>query len=148
MTAGKAFFDTNVLLYMFSASEPRKQMAAQKLFDDHNEAGQIVLSTQVVQEFYVSALRKLELSLRRVRTLAAELLKLPLVVIAPEQIVAAMDLQERYQISFWDALILAAAQSSGADVVFTEDLNDGQHYGGVLVRNPFLATSSKSRPKR
>jgi predicted nucleic acid-binding protein len=66
------------------------------------------------------------------------LLDLPLVILSPSHITSAIETEERYQISFWDALILAAAQSGGAEILYTEDLNDGQQYGSVTVRNPFL----------
>jgi predicted nucleic acid-binding protein len=61
----------------------------------------------------------------------------PLIVVGPSHIASAMQNEERYQIHFWDALILAAAESGGAEVLYTEDLNDGQQYGTVLVSNPF-----------
>jgi predicted nucleic acid-binding protein len=91
----------------------------------------------VVQEFYVSALRKLTLSRPQVREIALTLLDSPLITIGPPHILAAMGKADRYQISFWDALILAAAEAGGAEVLYTEDLNDGQQYGAVTVRNPF-----------
>jgi len=66
-----------------------------------------------------------------------ELLVLPLVMTGPPEIRAAIRFEQRYRISFWDALIVAAAESGGADMLFTEDLNDGQQYGSVMARNPF-----------
>lgn len=65
------------------------------------------------------------------------LLDLPVVIIDADSILAALATEERYQISFWDALIVAAAETAGAQVLYTEDLNDGQRYGQVVVRNPF-----------
>ena len=65
------------------------------------------------------------------------MLELPLVEIGSSHIVRALLGEERFHISFWDALILAAAESAGATVLFTEDLNDGQQYGTVRVENPF-----------
>jgi predicted nucleic acid-binding protein len=70
----------------------------------------------------------------------AALLDSPLILIGPSHIRSAIQNEERHKMSFWDALILAAAESGGADVLFTEDLNDGQQYGAVLVRNPFRST--------
>ena len=136
-SVGKAFFDTNVLLYMHSSADADKQERAWALFQQYNDAGRIVLSSQVVQEFYSAGLRKLALPRERVKQVVTDLLEFPLVLPGPVQILRAMDLEERYQLSFWDALILAAAESGGAEVLFTEDLNDGQQYGEVLVRNPF-----------
>ena len=81
--------------------------------------------------------RKLGMPRRELREAAAVLLDLPLVAVGAAEILSAMHAEERYQISFWDALILAAAESGGAGVLYTEELNDGQQYGTVLVRNPF-----------
>jgi predicted nucleic acid-binding protein len=137
MSAGRAFFDTNLLLYMYSAADPAKQARATSLYREYALSGRILLSTQVVQEFFVAGLRKLALPRRTVRELATKFLDSPLVVIGPIQIRSAMEHGDRYQMSFWDALILAAAEAGGADVLFTEDLNHGQRYGTVLVQNPF-----------
>jgi predicted nucleic acid-binding protein len=71
------------------------------------------------------------------RDATAALLDSPLIIVGPSHITSAIQHEERHQISFWDALILAAAESGGAEVLYTEDLNDGQQYGTVLARNPF-----------
>ena len=88
----------------------------------------MLLSTQAVQEFYVGGSRKLGMPRRELREAVAALLDLPLVPVGAAEIVSALHTEERYQISFWDALILAAAESGGAGVLYTEDLNDGQQY--------------------
>ena len=137
MTASKAFFDTNILLYVYSKADLRKQAKALALYREHALEGRLLLSTQVVQEFIVSALRKLALARQQVREIAVTLLDSPLVVVGPPHIQTALDNAERYAISFWDALILAAAEAGGAEVLYTEDLNDGQSYGGIVARNPF-----------
>lgn len=137
MNAAKAFFDTNVLLYMYSSANPGKQLRARELYREYSAAGRVVLSTQVVQEFFVAALRKLSLPRQFVREITTALLDSDLIVVESLQIRTAMDLEERHGISFWDALIIAAAQSAGAEVLFTEDLNDGQRYGSVVAQNPF-----------
>jgi predicted nucleic acid-binding protein len=137
MTADKAFFDTNVLLYMYSTANLEKQTRAQGLFGEYPSDSRALLSTQVVQEFFVAALRKLLLPAQQVRTLALAFLQVPLVIIDTNHIRAAIKNEEQYRISFWDALIVAAAESAGAEVLYTEDLNDGQRFGTVLVCNPF-----------
>ena len=137
MNAGKAFFDTNVLLYMYSSADVRKQARARDLYRECALANRILLSTQVVQEFFVAGLRKLTLPRQQVREVTAAFLDSPLVTVGPSHIRAAIENEDRYNISFWDALIVAAAESGSAEVLYTEDLNDGQQYGAVLVRNPF-----------
>jgi predicted nucleic acid-binding protein len=140
MSAGKAFFDTSVLLYMYG-SEPAKQARAIHIFRHYHRAGLLVISTQIVQEFYSAGSRKLRMPAERLRELAVELLELPLVLVGPAVILSAMLFEQRYGIPFWDALVLSAAESAGAEVLYTEDLNHGQLYGNVAVRNPFLSTN-------
>lgn len=141
MSAAKAFFDTNVLLYMYSRADPGKQARAKQVFIDHARANLLLLSTQVVQEFYVAGSRKLGMPRLQVQDAVSALLDLPMTIVGMMHIRSAMQLEERYKISFWDALILAAAQSAGADILYTEDLNNGQQYGTVIVRNPFLTST-------
>jgi predicted nucleic acid-binding protein len=136
MNGSKAFFDTNILLYMYGGSA-EKRARANELFAEYARTGRLLLSTQVVQEFYAAGSRKLGMPRRELREAAASLLDLPLIVVGPHHITEAIENEERYRISFWDGLILAAAESGGATVLFTEDLNDGQQYGVVAVRNPF-----------
>jgi len=137
MNAARSFFDTNILLYIYSDAAPDKQQRARQLYREHALSGAILISTQVIQEFYAAATRKLAMARPTVRELTEALFELPLVIVNPTHIRSAMDHELRYQISFWDGLILAAAEAGGAEVLYTEDLNDGQQYGGVLVRNPF-----------
>jgi predicted nucleic acid-binding protein len=143
-SSGKTFFDTNIFLYAQSSVDLRKQGLAQELIDHYSSLNQLVLSTQVVQEFYSVCSRKLALPRQQINRAVSTLLALPLVLIGPPHILKALENEERYQISFWDALILAAAEFGGAAVLFTEDLKDGQQYGEVLVRDPF---SAPERPK-
>jgi predicted nucleic acid-binding protein len=144
MNAAKAFFDTNVLLYMYGGTEAGKRERATEIFRQHAHSGEVLLSTQVVQEFYAAGSRKLGMPRSQLREATAALLDLPLVIVGPAHIRSAIDLEERFTISFRDALILAAAESGGAGVLYTEDLNDGQQYGTVLVRNPFRIPESSS----
>ncbi len=139
MNGVKAFFDTNVLLYMYSGVDRTKQARATELFRRFTRSSRLLLSTQVVQEFYVAGSRKLGIPHGELREAAEALMELPLVTVAPAHIRSAIRAEEQHTISFWDALILAAAESGGAEVLYTEDLNDGQRYGAVTVRNPFRA---------
>ena len=136
MSAGKAFFDTNVLLYMYGADAAKRERA-QGLFRSHAHSGSLLISTQVVQEFFAAGSRKLRIPSADLRTLVSALLRLPLVVIDRPQIEMAISKETEHGISFWDSLIIAAADSGGAEVLYTEDLNHGQRYGTVLAQNPF-----------
>src|ERR1017187_8289044 len=137
MSVAKAFFDTNILLYMYGGSDPAKQAKAAELFNAQTRTARAVVSTQVVQEFYAVATRKLGMASEVAGRIVRSLLSLPLVIIDADSILTALAMEERYQISFWDALIVAATEAAGAQVLYTEDLNDGQQYGQVVVRNPF-----------
>lgn len=140
MNGAKAFFDTNVLLYVYSHADRKKQALAKELFARHAAGGDLLLSTQVVQEFYAAGSRKMGIPRRELREAVAALLELPLITVTSAHILSAIEMEERHRISFWDALILAAAASGGAEVLYTEDLSDGQRYGTIVVRNPFAAT--------
>ncbi|MBA3490961.1 MAG: PIN domain-containing protein [Rubrobacteraceae bacterium] len=136
----RCFFDTNVLLYLFDDSVPEKKAQAQEVFSEEVEAGRAVLSTQVLQEFYVSVTRKLAEPLpsavaeAQVRDFA----RLPLVRWDEVMILSAIERHRSMSFSFWDALILEAALRGGADRLLTEDMQHGQKIEGLLVENPFL----------
>lgn len=140
MSGGRAFFDTNVLLYIYGG-DPAKRARATGLFREHSLSGGLVLSTQVVQEFYAAGSRKLGIPRSELLEAVAALLECPLVTVGPVEITAAVVAEERYRISFWDALMIAAAETAGAELLYTEDLSDGQRYGTTTVRNPFRAGS-------
>ncbi|MCA9994442.1 MAG: PIN domain-containing protein, partial [Anaerolineales bacterium] len=98
------------------------------------------LSTQVLQEFYVTVTRKIPVPLpyQEASDIVAELGKWTLHLIAVQDITKAIDLQNKYRISFWDALILSSASRLGCHMLLTEDLNHGQSYDGVIAINPFV----------
>ena len=135
-----SFFDTNVLVYAADADEPDKQAAAIALFRSCVDTGAILLSTQVLQEFYVTVTRKLARPLAPASALEAvmRLAMLPLVTVTADMISAAAQLAERSHLSFWDALIVRAAAVGGAEVLYTEDLSHGSMVDGVRIVNPFV----------
>ena len=133
-----AFFDTNVLLYMYDRRDSAKRSRAAAAFQRHFHDGTIVISTQVLQEFYVCATAKLSLPPSRARELISDLAELPVVNNESSQILRAADISARLKLSFWDALILSAAEAAGANLLLTEDLSHGRSYHGVRAVNPFL----------
>ena len=139
--ASRTFFDTNVLVYLFDADSPVKKSRARDALRRAHEAGVVVISTQVLQEFFVTVTRKLERPLPAGDAEAAlrTLMELSVVQIDPELILAAAVSSRRHRISFWDALILAAASAAGCGEVLSEDLQHGQRFGGVRVTNPLHA---------
>jgi predicted nucleic acid-binding protein len=133
------FVDTNVLVYAHDRSESRRQAVAQALLGAlwRNRTG--ILSTQVLQEFYVVVTRKSDPPMRRVaaREIVALYGEWPIVQLDVALILAASQLEERHGLSFRDALIVEAARRSGATVLLTEDLQSGREIGGVRIENPF-----------
>ena len=135
----RSFFDTNVLLYMYDDDEPQKKARAIDVFEKAVEDNLVVLSTQVLQEFYVNATRKLAVPLSPERAAATvrDFARLPLVRVDAPMILAAITRSRSESFSFWDALILEAALGAGAGRLLTEDLQHGQRIGGLSVENPF-----------
>jgi predicted nucleic acid-binding protein len=134
----KYFVDTNILMYAHDTSAGEKHERARALVEQlwRDRAG--VVSTQVLQELSVNLRKKVRVPLdgKATRDIVADYLTWQVVVNGGESILEAIDLESRYQISFWDALIIHAAHTSGAEIVYSEDLSDGQTYGDVRVVNP------------
>ena len=135
----KSFFDTNVLVYLFDTDSPGKRKQGRALFKQHADAGDILLSTQVLQEFYVTVTRKLARPLDAAAATEAVMrfAELPLVQIDGKMILAAIHRSRDSRLSFWDALVVQAAIEGHADTLYTEDMQDGQTFDGVRVVNPF-----------
>ncbi|MFN2111366.1 MAG: PIN domain-containing protein [Anaerolineae bacterium] len=136
----RVFFDTNVLVYLFDDDAPEKQALARTVLQREVEVGQAVLSTQVLQEFFVATTRKLAVPLssedgeRAVRDLA----ELTVIQVTTGLVLDAIRRTGRMGFSFWDALIIETALASGADRLLTEDLQHGQRIDGLLIENPFI----------
>jgi predicted nucleic acid-binding protein len=134
-----AFFDTNVLTYMHDARAPYKRDVALSLFRRHLYSKTLVISTQVLQEFFVTLSRKIEnIRSGQAKAITTQYARLNVLVILPEHVLAAIDLHSRYKLSFWDSLVIVAAKAANASLVLSEDLGHGQLYDGVRVENPFL----------
>ncbi len=140
----KCFVDTNVLVYAYDTSAGSKHQAAQSLLEQLWASDSAVLSTQVLQEFCVAVRRRAgrPLSAEQTKKIVEGYLSWKIAVNSPASVVQALAMESRYQISFWDALILQAAEHAGAAVLYSEDLASGQKYGSIRVVNPF-ATSAR-----
>lgn len=133
------FVDTNVLAYAHDISETRRQPIARALLDTLWTSRTGLLSTQVLQEFYVVATRKFDppMSRRAAREIVALYGTWPVVQVDVALILTASQLEERHRLSFWDALVVEAARVAGAARLVTEDLQHGRRIGGVRIENPF-----------
>jgi predicted nucleic acid-binding protein len=132
------FVDTNVLLYAISR-DPQEQEKA-TVANELLSSGDVALSVQVLQEFYVQATRETRtdpLSNEQAAGLVESFRRFPVQETTIELALEAMATRDRFAISYWDASILEAARSLACDVVLSEDLSDGQDYAGVRVENPF-----------
>ncbi|MDN5865633.1 MAG: PIN domain-containing protein [Gammaproteobacteria bacterium] len=134
-----AFVDTNVLVYLFDADAPQKKAAAARLLSGQLVDEPLAISTQVLQEFYVTVTRKLAqpLSLSDARSVLEDLSELELVAVDAGMVFAAAKRNEAMQVSFWDALIIEAALAADCRTLYTEDLQNGQTFDGLEVKNPF-----------
>jgi predicted nucleic acid-binding protein len=134
-----AFFDTNIFLYARDRRYPLKQTIATEIL---LAADKVVISTQVVQEFYSAATRKLRMNPAEAATAAEALCNLTMVTVGHLEILRAIGIERRHHTSFWDALIVSAAETAGATILFTEDLAHGQRFGSIQIINPFHTLSS------
>jgi|SRR5579863_1733203 len=134
----KYFVDTNILMYAHDRSAGLKHDRARQVTERLWISGQGVLSTQVLQELCINLRRKIArpLPVEEVRRLIQDYLSWEIVVNTPASVLQALEIEVRYKTSFWDALVLQAAESAGAAVLYSEDLASGQKYGPVQVTNP------------
>ncbi|GAA2141988.1 PIN domain-containing protein [Glycomyces algeriensis] len=134
--SGRAFLDTNVLVYAVDDADPAKKKIARTLLA---QADGLVLSAQVLNEFYVTVTRKLkpaiepETAAHMVRNLA----RIHCVAVDAQLVQLALRAGQRWQLSHWDSLVIEAARQAGCSRVLTEDLATGAEYNGLVIENPF-----------
>ncbi len=138
----RVFLDTNVLVYLFDTDAPAKQRQARSILAGTAEGvagAELVLSTQVLQEFYVAVTRKLARPVSGADALAAmeSLCELPVVQVDPQMVLAAAAGSQRRSLSFWDALIVEAAIAGGCSRLLTEGLQHEQAFNDLRIENPF-----------
>jgi predicted nucleic acid-binding protein len=135
-----SFVDTNVLVYAYDSDEPAKQARANEVLRQLGQTAELVLSTQVLQELYITVTRKLARPLAEADALEAvrEWSRVPVVQVDPPLILAAAETSRFAVLSFWDALVLEAAALRGCARLLSEDLQDGFVHKGVRVENPFV----------
>ncbi len=138
--AARQFLDTNILVYAHDNSAGEKHEIAKRLVRTMWQSRNGCISVQVLQEFFVTVTRKTAtpLSVDEAAFVISRLGQWQVYSPTAEDVVNAIQVQKRYQLSFWDALIIHSARQLNCAVVWSEDMNDGQFYGSVQVRNPFL----------
>lgn len=135
--SGKTFVDTNILVYAHDADQDKRSIAREILIELMSSR-RGALSPQVLQEFYVTVTRKIAkpLSKRVAREIVHDY-SVWCVNTTALEIAAAFRIEDESRISFWDALICAAAVKSGATLILSEDLNNGQKIAGIRIQDPF-----------
>lgn len=134
---GLAFFDTKVLIYADDTASPAKQTRAISLIVEHQRDNSLVVSLQVLQEYYAAATRKLKVDAATAQSKVEILARGRVVRFTERDVIAAIELHRLTQISFWDAMIVHAARAVNAAVLYSEDLGHGSTVAGITVRNPF-----------
>ncbi|HJS56591.1 MAG TPA: PIN domain-containing protein [Vicinamibacteria bacterium] len=135
----RAFVDTNILVYAHDTTTGSKHRTARELVEGLWSTRGGVISTQVLQELYVNVRRKVRspLPVAEARRLLGDYLRWEVVVNTGESILEALEIEDRYGLSFWDSLIVQAAIGSGVERLYSEDLGHRQAYGPLQVINPF-----------
>ncbi len=136
-TTGKYFLDTNFLIYLFSGDEQRKQQICREVLQAGAKEAVFVLSTQVLKEFVSVMIGKFKVQPSLVKELVDDLCQFEVIQITPLLIQKAVDMHTLHCFSFWDSLILVAAQSAEANVLLSEDLQHSQKLGNLTIWNPF-----------
>jgi predicted nucleic acid-binding protein len=136
-TVSKIFIDTNIFVYSIDKKEKLKREKARTILKKIVELHRPVISTQVIKEFYVVASAKLKADAFIVKNIIHNFRNMEIVNNDLDLIEQAIDISVISQLSFWDSLIIAAAEKANCEFVFSEDLNSGLTYRGVMVVNPF-----------
>lgn len=138
----RTFLDSNIIVYANDAADEGKQETAIKLVQKHMQDGSGFISTQVMQEYAVTATQKLGQAVPVVMHQLHLLESLSVVVIKPELVRRGLEIKTLYGLSYWDSLIIAAAESAGCTQILSEDLNSGQVYCGIRCINPFSSVKT------
>jgi predicted nucleic acid-binding protein len=140
----RVFVDTNIWVYAVDRSDLTKQETALAVLEPRDTTD-VVVSAQVIGEFFAVVTRKLapRVPAADVRAMVAQMVRLPVVAIDSRLVEAAIAGTETWQLSYWDALIVAAAETSGCDRILSEDMSHGVVYGSVQVQDPFVGISAQ-----
>ena len=131
------FFDSNVLVYAAMDQDPRKQKIALFLFAEAVEHGTGAISLQVLREIANCMFKKSNDSIEHIRETLSGFDALDCLCESRDLLDRAIEIKDEYGIQFYDALIVAAAEAAGCETLYSEDMGDGQKYGGILIMNPF-----------
>jgi predicted nucleic acid-binding protein len=134
----KIFIDTNILVYSLDNYDKRKKQKSRQIIEDVISKEIAVISTQVLQELYVAGTTKLKIDPILMKNILHSFENLEVVIVDTNLIKDAIDTSILNKLSFWDSLIIVAAEKANCKLLYTEDLNHGQIFRGVRVENPYL----------
>ncbi|MCK4495393.1 MAG: PIN domain-containing protein [Candidatus Aminicenantes bacterium] len=139
MKEHKVFLDTNIIIYAYDSSAGKKHEVAREILTGLWDSGLGVISTQVLQEFFINVTKKIPkpIDIDLAKGIIGDFLKWDVVVNDGESLLDAIDILVEYNYSFWDSMIIQAAVKGGAELLLTEDLEDGKVVKGVKIRNPY-----------
>jgi len=139
MPEDKVFVDTNIIIYAYDVTAGEKHEVGVNILTDLWNSGMGVISIQVLQEFFVNVVQKIQRPIEKklAKEIVRDFLRWHVVVNDGDSILDAIDICEKYGYSLWDSMIIEAAIKGGAAVLMSEDLQDGQVIGGVTITNPF-----------
>lgn len=147
MPEDKVFLDTNIIVYAYDKSSGKKHEIARQVMINLWNSGLGILSTQVLQEFFVTVTRKIpkRLDINLAKEIVKDLLKWEVVVNDGDGILEAIDIHVEHKYSFWDSMIIQAALSSSATLLLSEDLPDGVIINRLTIKNPFIEKITDNR---
>ena len=133
----KAFFDTNIFVYLYADKEPDKQMISKEII---NKADECITSTQILNEINNVMIKKWRMSAEAVKTIQNDIRRISNVMYINEDIIdKAIELNDKYKFAYYDCLMLSSALDSHCGILYTEDMNNGQIIDGILkIVNPFI----------
>ena len=134
---GKCFVDTNVFVYLFTKTDPKKREKCYSIFKKAGKQTQFVVSTQVIKEFSSVMLSKFNMPPLELKSTIDTITEFEVIETHVNLIKTAIDIRTLNQLSFWDSLIISAAKSANCTMVLTEDMNDGQVIEGLKIQSPF-----------
>ena len=138
------FLDSNILVYTDDHGAPDKQRVALGLVEAGHASRQTFVSTQVLEEYFVAATKKLGVPSDIARGKVELFGQLNVIEVSLDDILAGIDLHRLHQLSFWDGLLVQTARRAGCRRLLTEDLQDGRRFDGLVVRNPFTKGRTRS----
>ena len=139
MPEDKTFIDTHIIIYAYDVTAGIKHTTARTILSDLWNSGLGVISTQVLQEFFVNVVHKIPkpMDKQQAKEIVQDLLKWHVVVNTGDAIIEAIDIHLKFGYSFWDSMIIEAAIKGGAAILISEDFQNGQVVHGVTIKNPF-----------